>query len=257
MREVTLAGHKVRLYQSIEELPMVRFHKYNRYLLVDAGIGSDIQDFDNHIERMIRYIRNGERDNAAKELENLRLNVYLILSEQGVKDMSFACLVESIDGKPCDDLSEEGLRETLQTLGGVPRKDVAAELEATKKKIEQELQTYFPDMFDDVSIKEYYDTLKRRTVQILDGIVTDTLKDRQKDIDELTDRMILYVKPRSFQGSTSAEIEHDKNYESLCLTIQKQTGANPKRMTTMEFYNAYEYVRKLAKDGKKSVANGR
>lgn len=257
MKEVKLHGHKVRLYQSIEELPMDRFHKYNKFLLLDAGIGSDIQDFDNHIERVVKYIRKGEKDNAAKEMENMRLNIYLILQEQSVKDMSFACLVESIDGKTCDDLSEEGLKNVLQTLGGVPRKDVAAELEATKKKIETELQTYFPDMFDDSTVKEYYDTLKQRTVQILDGIADGTLNDRQKVIDELTDRMILYVKPRSFQGSTSAEIEHDKNYESLCLTIQKQTGANPKQMTTLEFYNAYEYVRKLAKEGKKSVTNRR
>ena len=126
MKEVKLHGHKVRLYQSIEELPMARFHKYNKFLLLDAGIGSDIQDFDNHIERVVKYIRKGENENAAKEMENMRLNVYVILQEQNVRDMSFACLVESIDDKPCDDLSEEGLTDILKTLGGVPRKEIAA-----------------------------------------------------------------------------------------------------------------------------------
>ena len=38
MKEVELAGHKVVLYDSIDELPIARFHKYNRYLLVDAGV---------------------------------------------------------------------------------------------------------------------------------------------------------------------------------------------------------------------------
>jgi hypothetical protein len=48
MKEVELAGHKVVLFDSIDELPIARFHKYNRYLLVDAGVGSEISDFDNH-----------------------------------------------------------------------------------------------------------------------------------------------------------------------------------------------------------------
>ena len=48
MKELKLAGHKVRLYDSIEELPICRFHAYNRMLLIDAGIGSDINDFDAH-----------------------------------------------------------------------------------------------------------------------------------------------------------------------------------------------------------------
>lgn len=255
MKEVTLAGHKVRLYQSIEELPMQRFHRYNKYLLVDAGVGSDIQDFDNHIERVVRYIKNGERDNAAKELENMRMNVYLILQEQGVRDMSFACLVESIDGKPCDDLSEEGLRETLRTLGGVPRKDVASELGATKKKIDTELATYFPDIFDDVTTREYYDMMKNRTQAVLQEIITG--EKHQQEIDELTEKLILYVKPHCFNGKDSAEVQHDKNYESLCLTIQKNTGADPRTMTVLSFYTAYEYVRKMANEAKKSVAGRR
>ena len=56
MKEVELAGHKVRLFDSIDELPIVRFHKYNRFLLVDAGIGSDISDYDAHVERVIAYV---------------------------------------------------------------------------------------------------------------------------------------------------------------------------------------------------------
>lgn len=134
MREVELNGHKARIYDSIDELPIVRFHKYNRMLLVDAGIGSDISDFDNHIERVVRYIRNKDNENAAKELENMRQNVYLILSGQSVRDMSFACLVESIDGEPCEDLSSEGLTKVLERLGGVPRKVLTEEYRSAKKK---------------------------------------------------------------------------------------------------------------------------
>ena len=134
MKELKLNGHKVRIYDSIDTLPITRFHCYNRMLLVDAGVGSDISDFDNHIERMVRYIRKGDNDSAAKELDNLRQNVYMIMSGQSVRDMSFACLVASIDDKPCDDLSPEGLQKVIETLGGATRDELTEAYQSAKKK---------------------------------------------------------------------------------------------------------------------------
>ena len=134
MKKVKLNGHKVVIYDSIDELPMARFHKYSKMLLVDAGVGSDINDFDAHIERVTRYIRNGDNESGAKELENLRQCVYLILSEQSVRDLSLACLVAEIDGKKRDDLSDDGLKEVVRLLGGTPRKDFNELLDEVKKK---------------------------------------------------------------------------------------------------------------------------
>ena len=134
MKEVELNKHKVRIYDDIDELPMVRFHRYNHMVLVDAGIGSELSDFDSHIERVVRYIRKGENETAAKEMENLRQSVYMILSGQSVRDLSFACLVESIDGQPCNDLSQEGLTKVVELLGGETRKKLADEYQSAKKK---------------------------------------------------------------------------------------------------------------------------
>ena len=253
MKEVVLAGHRVKVYDSIDELPVVRFHRYNKMLLVDAGVGSDIADFDAHIERAVRYIRKGDNENGAKELENLRQNVYMIMQGQSVRDLSFACLVGEIDGEPCDDLSEQGLAKVLATLGGVPRKEMTASMEAVKKKIDGELTLYFPTLFDDVAVREYYDTLKRRTLAVLENIAEGESDERKRLIDELTERMVLYVKPKVFSGRQSVEIDHDKQFESLCLTIQQQTHADAKRMTVLEFYNAYEYIRNAAKEREKTA----
>ena len=251
MKEVKLNGRRVVIYNSIDELPMERFHRYNKMLLIDAGVGSDISDFDARIERCVRYIRKGDNENAAKELDNLRQNVFLIINEQSVRDLSFACLVKSIDGEACDDISEDGLTEVLTKLGGVPRGQMTDSLDSVKKKIDAELELYFPDIFDAVETREWYDVLKRRTLAILDNIIHGRSDDRDKEIDELTERMILYSKPKVFSGRKSVEIEHDKNYESLCLTIQSETHADAKRMTVMEFYNAYDYIRKMVKERKK------
>lgn len=134
MKELKLNGHKVELYGSIEELPIVRFHKYNKCLLVDAGVGSDLSAFDGHIERVVRYIRSDKREEAAKEMENLRQNVYLIIEGISPNHLAFSCLVAKIDDKPCDDLSDDGLYKVMKLIGGTPLQDITANTEAVKKK---------------------------------------------------------------------------------------------------------------------------
>lgn len=52
MKNVQIKGMNVELYDSIEDLPIMRFHKYNKMLLVDAGVGSDLSDLDRHIDNI-------------------------------------------------------------------------------------------------------------------------------------------------------------------------------------------------------------
>ena len=247
MKETILNGKKVVIYDSIDTLPVVRFHHYNRYLIVDSGIGSDMTDFDAHIEKVVRYIRKGDNENAAKEMENMRQNVYMILEGQNVRHLSFACLVKSIDGVEQDDLSPEGLTRVLEQLGGAPLKDVTASAEEVKKKIDQELTLFFPALFDDVRTREYYDVLKRLTVTQLEQIADGDSDERKRRAEELRERLILYVKPKVFTGHDGVEVKHDKDFETMCLVITKETGRDAKRMTVLEYYNAYEYIKNQQK----------
>jgi hypothetical protein len=251
MTEVKLNGHRVELYSSIEELPIVRFHKYNKCLLVDAGVGSDLTAFDAHIERAVRYIRADKRDEAAKELDNLRQNVYVIIQGMSPQHMAFACLVSRIDGKAQADLSDEGLQKVLQQLGGTPLKDITAQVEAVKKKIDEELTLYFPEIFDDSRSKEYYDMMKERTRAMLACIIEGDTQERQERVERLTDRMITYSKPKKFTGAGSMEIEYDKQFEDMCLVISQHLHADAKKMTVLEYYNAYQYINKQAKAANK------
>ena len=79
MKTVKIGKHNVELYDTIEELPITRFHKYQKYLLVDSGIGSTIEDFDKHIEKARRFLILNDPANAQKELENLQHLLTLIL----------------------------------------------------------------------------------------------------------------------------------------------------------------------------------
>ena len=77
MRTVQIGRHTVELYDSIDTLPVLRFHAYNKMILVDAGIGSDLNDWDSHAERVIRFITSDDKESAIKEIDNLRQNIYL------------------------------------------------------------------------------------------------------------------------------------------------------------------------------------
>ena len=247
MKEVVLNKHHVKLYDSIDDLPIVRFHRYNRMLLVDAGIGSDISDFDSHLERVVAYIRKGDNQNAAKELDNLRQNVYMIISGQSVRDLSFACLVAEVDGKVCDDLSPEGLQKVLELLGGATKKELSEVFHSAKKKIDDELGLYFPNLFSDTTTKEYYDILKRLTVTNLERVAEGDTEERQKAASELRDKLLLFQKPKVFTGHEGLEVRHDKEFEQMCLIITKETGVEAKGMRVLEYYTAYEYLRDKAR----------
>lgn len=231
---------EVRLYDSIDELPITRFHKYNKCLLIDAGIGSDLSDIDAHIERLYRYISHDSKL-ALPELQNLRQSLYMISEEISAKFLSFAVLVESIDGVKRDDLSDEGMKNTLEILKEIPNGMISAMVETLKKKLDSELKLYFPAIFEDSSLKEYYDKLKVRTKIVLDGIIED--KDVFEELERIDFSLLNYSKPKCFIGKESEEIKFDKQFENMCLLIGQKLNKDAKLMNVLEYYNAFDYIR--------------
>ena len=134
MQTAKIGKHVVEFFDAIEELPIVRFHKYEKLLLVDAGIGADIAAFDQRTERMRQFLAAGKPDKAEQELENMRQCVYMIQTGLNPRHLAFAALVSKIDGKACNDLSDDALAEITKKLNDSPAKKLAALLDAAKKK---------------------------------------------------------------------------------------------------------------------------
>ena len=134
MVKIKIGKHTVEIYDAIDELPIVRFHKYQKLLLIDAGVGSDIVAFDQRTEKMRRYIMDGKTELAQKELENLRQAVFMIQNEISPKHRAFAVLVAKMDGRECSDLNDDALLRLTNELNDVPEKELTAQLEAVKKK---------------------------------------------------------------------------------------------------------------------------
>lgn len=248
MKTVQIKGMSVEIYDSIEDLPILRFHKYNKMLLVDAGVGSDLADFDRHIEKAIRYAASTTPNLAIAELQNLRQNVYFVQSEISPRYLAFAVLVKSVNGTPSNDLSDDGLQKTINLFSDVPHSEITAQLDAVKKKIDDELRLYFPRLFDDATLKEYYDKLKQRTIVVLRTIIDGRATEADaKEIDDITAELITYFNPQEFTGSDGVEIKHDRQFENMCLILSQNLHVDPKKFTVLEYYNAFEYIKEQAK----------
>ena len=249
MKQVRIGKHTLEVYDSIEELLMNRYHKFSKMLLIDAGIGSEIADFDKHIEKAIAFIRTSKDELAEQELKNLRQMVFFAQSEISLKSLAYAALINKIDGKATD-ISDEGLERTRKALSDCTYKDITSSVDEVKKKIDYELHTYFPDVFEDAALKEYHDQLKRRTLCVLEGIINGETDERTNEINRLTNYLLTFERPHEFEGKDNIEILFDKQFEKMCVLIASQLHINPKKCTVMEYYNAYEYIKEQNKRSK-------
>ena len=235
-------GHVVKVYDSIEELPIINFQKYNKFMLIDSVIGSDIADIDVSVLKVLKYIQQGDTDMAVKQLDNMRNAMHLVAQEISPKYLAFTALLAEIDGKPITDVSDSNLMSILEVLNTERKYFIDAVLLQFKKKIDVELGTYFPKSQNSAYTKELYSKLKDRVILELDGILSDICD--YEAIDQVDTALLLSSKPKVFSGPDSFEIKNDKQFNELCLAISKSLNVNVKKLTVFEFYNAIEYIEK-------------
>lgn len=244
MKNLLINKKIVRVYDSIDEMPIVNFQKYNKYLLIDSGIGSDADDIDAHIVKIAKYIKSNNNKKALQELQNMRQNIYMVNSEISPKYLAFAALIHNVDGKEVNDLSDDGLKKLLQDLKEVKHSKVVDFLLWLKKKVTNELEIYFPGDFVNPKEKEAYDKLKARTLLVLDSVINDT--DNSEQIDAIDMMMLNMHTPKTYMGSESVEVKYDKQFESTCLLIAQKTNMDARKMTVLQFYNAIDNIKTQA-----------
>ena len=119
----------LKMYDDIDQLPIERFNKANKYWMLHDNIGSSIQDFDiNHFNKIILLA--GDKEKCVAELQNFRILVHNIQNEINVEHLSFACLIHSVNDVENDDLTEDALSKVLKDLS-----DRGLTQELLKKKL--------------------------------------------------------------------------------------------------------------------------
>lgn len=131
--------HEVEIYDTIDNLPVKRFQKFNKLQILASDVGSDFPDFHQHIVKISQYIQKGMPDYATKELENFNLSLFNGLNEVSPRCMSFAVLVKRIDEVHYPDYSENDLERCLDHLDqiGFDAKAATELLREVKKKYKQ------------------------------------------------------------------------------------------------------------------------
>lgn len=244
--------HELEVYDTIERLPIGRHQGFNLNLLLDAGIGGDLSAFDSHIFKIQKMIEKGEDGNALVELTNMRQNVHFIMSGLNPEVRAFLFMIKKIDGRWLseDDFSEDGINDLVKELSrkklevGIMRRF----MERLKKKIEYEFEAYFPKLSGGGLIREYYARLKRRTLLILESIEDNSDK-LQKEIEEITDYLLLSIKPKIYGGSNGLEVRYKRGFEQACnLITHYKLSTHPRELTTLAFYEALEDARQIVKN---------
>ena len=137
MKTITFNGHKLEMFDSVQDTAIKRFQLYNLNTMLDAGIGSDLNAFNSRINS-IRQLMGKQPDLAQVELNNLQQSVYFIMRNTSPAMRSFVAMIHRIDGREItdQDLTDEGIDAILEELN---RKRLTARtvfefLGAVKKK---------------------------------------------------------------------------------------------------------------------------
>lgn len=138
MIEKKLGNLKLKVYSGIDELPVERYHKFNLYCLLSAGIGSDVDSINKHISSIYQSLQKKDFKRLQTQFENYYATLNYILEGIDVQSTAFACLVYSINGKVQHDISDENLTKIVKKIGrGVKRQIIINSLNEVKKKLKR------------------------------------------------------------------------------------------------------------------------
>lgn len=266
MKSVSIAGHSVKMYDDISELPIVRFQKYCKFALYDSGIGGDLESFVSHLQRAVAFIR-VEPDKAVDELENMRTNVAMIYNEVNPSNMAFACFVAEVDGKPFNDLSDEGIKKLLDKFSTEKQSAIDRLFESIKKKIQEEMRMYFPGNLSEAREIDIDIQLRKRTIAELDRIIIvcdevltgrkSPSREKQEElVKKLTNVLVTKDAPPVFSGTSAIDIKFDKDFETASMQVTKYlSGKDAKDLSTFGFYQALEDMKHDARKQRKKGRN--
>ena len=134
-----LGKHTVEFYDSIDSLPFARFNSLNKFVMLDAELGSDVIAFDQKISKIFQFLGKEMTKEATGELYNLRNTYHNVMTENNVRGLAFACLIRKIDGEKIEDYSVENLKVVLDKLSnwGLEIGQVKQTSESIKKNLKR------------------------------------------------------------------------------------------------------------------------
>lgn len=144
MKEISLNGYLLEMYDSIEELPEERFQKFNRYAVIDAGIGSDIDSMARHINLILQYNQRGKQEDVAQAASNLLQCLTFVVNGISPEMHCFSAMVKSVNGVAWEDTGTSGAEKLTAMLSerGLTVGKVRGFIAHAKKKLRRNLMSF-------------------------------------------------------------------------------------------------------------------
>lgn len=127
--------NNVVLYDSIDNMPQLRKHLFDKFLILEDGIGGSIEGIEKSFSKLDSYIAAKDFDKLLMERQNIHARFINALSGINFKSMAFVCLVKSISGEIVEIIDESTAEEfQKKALKKVSHSQLNEFIEEVKKK---------------------------------------------------------------------------------------------------------------------------
>lgn len=142
MKEINHNGNRIEIYDSIEDRPSYRHMNFNKNMMIESGIGSDLSSFDRKLALISAHIQKDNKDEAIQEMENMRQNLAFVMGNVSPKMIAFCYLIHSINGKTVGVMNDDKAQKLIDdVLNKVKVGWLDKILESVKKKTSLSLAT--------------------------------------------------------------------------------------------------------------------
>lgn len=240
--------HEIELFDSIHNLPILRFQRFNKYQMQSCEIGNTFADYDQRTQKVMQFIQKGMNDEALMEMENCRQTIFNAFNEFTPSGKSFAILVKRIDNVEYNTFSPDDLDRCLEHLDkiGLGNREAIEKLQEVKKKINTELSVYYPDFFPKNGNLEQTALRIKRINTILSSIIND--KDDDKDIYIIEKEILETDKPNIWNVHKKGNMERvlEVDFQKFAISVIRKTNQSLDNLSTFSFYATVELLKEEA-----------
>lgn len=253
MKTIEFEGHKVEIYNSPEDMPMKRYNRFNKFLMIDNEVGFSFEDYNKRSAKTYSFMKRGMNKEAMQELKNRNQMVFNAFMEYNPKGRAMAILVHSINNTVFRDYSGDGLDKVLDELEkiGFAQRIASQTVDEAKKKIESQLSKYFPSRFKSYDGVQFNNELIKMSLLEVRGILYGSSEELENQIGRHDKNMLSMNTPSSWNINAKDNMERrmEIDFEKYLFAVAEHTKIDVEEVSVYRFYALEEFIReKLSKN---------
>ena len=249
MEIIKVNSHVLEMDNRIDEMVYHKYMMYNMNIMLESGVGSDINAFGERLQEIATYAAKGDMEGMNKVIGNIQACYTFMMQGMSPEMNAFVWMIRKIDGEEVGELTDEKIKLISRQLSakGLTVGKVKGFLKRLKKKLKTDFQVLLPKWVDKTDQK-YFVKLKQRTDLVLRKILGEDVGDKIKKIE---DDIFGMSTPKEFIGKNAVHIKSFMNYNTTSAILKQNRLGDTKVLTVVEFYNALDILKKQLKPRKK------